>query len=58
MNFSTFLKENHLKEEELSKEAVWKKAQQSLIFDIVSSLLGICLSNDEIDAIIKKIEKL
>lgn len=58
MNFSTFLKENHLKEEELSKEAVWKKAQQSLIFDTVSSLLGICMSNDEIDAIIKKIEKL
>lgn len=58
MNFSTFLKENHLKEEELSKEAVWIKAQQFLVFNVVSSLIGICLSNDEINAFIKKIEKL
>lgn len=57
MSYTDYLKENLITDEELSKEEVWNAAQRQLVTDFITTLIPICLSNDEIDKIIEKINE-
>lgn len=57
MDFKEFLEQNELTESELTKEEVWKAGQRQLVADYIASYSPICLSNEEIDKIIEKINE-
>lgn len=57
MDFKNYLEQNELTESELTKEEVWKAAQRQLVVDYIATLHPICLTFEEIDKIIEKINE-
>lgn len=57
MSYTDYLKENLITDEQLSKKEVWNAAQRQLVTDFITTLIPICLSYDEIDKIIEKINE-
>ena len=57
MDFKEFLEQNELTESELTKEEVWQAGQRQLVADYIASLSPICLTFEEIDKIIEKINE-
>lgn len=57
MDFKKYLEQNELTESQLTKEEVWQAAQRQLVADYIATLHPICLSNQEIDKIIEKINE-
>lgn len=56
MSYTEYIKENKITKP-LSKEEIWQAAQRQLVTDFITTLIPICLSNDEINKIIEKINE-
>lgn len=57
MDFKKYLEQNELTESQLTKEEVWQAAQRQLVADYITSIHSICLTFEEIDKIIEKINE-
>lgn len=56
MTYTEYIKENDITKS-LSKEEVWQAAQRQLVVDYIATLHPICLTFEEIDKIIEKINE-
>ena len=57
MDFKKYLEQNELTESQLTKEEIWQAAQRQLVADYITTLHPICLTFEEIDKIIEKINE-
>lgn len=57
MDFKKYLEQNELTESQLTKQEVWQAAQRQLVVDYIDTLHPICLTFEEIDKIIEKINE-
>lgn len=57
MDFKKYLEQNELTESQLTKQEVWQAAQRQLVVDYIAHLHPICLTFEEIDKIIEKINE-
>ena len=57
MDFKKYLEQNELTESQLTKEEVWQASQRQLVADYIATLHPICLTFEEIDKIIEKINE-
>ena len=56
MSYTEYIKENNITKS-LSEEEVWIAAQRQLVADYIATLYPICLTFEEIDKIIEKINE-
>ena len=57
MDLKKYLEQNKLTESQLTKEEVWQAAQRQLVANYIASYSPICLTFEEIDKIIEKINE-
>ena len=57
MDLKKYLEQNKLTESQLTKEEVWQAAQRQLVANYIASYSLICLTFEEIDKIIEKINE-
>ena len=56
MSYTEYIKENNITKS-LSEEEIWIAAQRQLVADYIATLHPICLTFEEIDKIIEKINE-
>ena len=56
MSYIEYIKENNITKS-LSEEEIWIAAQRQLVADYIKSIHSICLTFEEIDKIIEKINE-